>query len=104
MSRLEEVEAEIISADGAYHDGAWIGPESLRYLARTLAVEVDARDKIISDLLAMLKPGVAPNPADAKYNPTRWLDWTNYQYDSNRHSRMVTLYNRALEIAGRENV
>ena len=41
MSRREEVEASIIGADGAYHESAWLGPESLRHLARTLAAEVD---------------------------------------------------------------
>jgi len=104
MSRLEEVEARIISADGAYHDGAWIGPESLRHLARTLAAEVDelreelkavregkteldgimeAMTKganeadIITKLLAILKPD--------KHRPS-------WEHDE---------YRRACEIAGR---
>jgi len=77
MSRLEEVEARIISADGAYHDGAWIGPESLRHLARTLAAEVDARDAVIAELMAMLKPD--------KHRPS-------WEHDE---------YRRACEIAGR---
>lgn len=95
MRRREEVEAKIISADGEYCDGAWIGPESLRYLARTLADEVDAlrkenerikqnygcarhqnttqfcvevaeRDAVITKLLAMLEPGEKPDYPDAR--------------------------------------
>ena len=77
MSRRDEVEAEIISADGQYCDGAWIGPESLRHLVRTLAAEVDQRDATITVLLEMLGP--------EKHRPS----WEHEAYA------------RALEIAGR---
>ena len=88
MSRLEEVEAEIISADGSYHDGAWIGPESLRHLASTLAAEVDARDEVIAEILALLKP---------KGEAMKYMLGDQKIY----HEPAAHLYARACEIAGR---
>ena len=54
MSRRDEVEASIIGADGAYHERAWLGPESLRHLARTLAAEVDELTARRMETIAMI--------------------------------------------------
>lgn len=54
MSRLEETESVINCTDWC---NGWEGEaRSMHHIARTLAAEVDARDEVITKLLAMLKP------------------------------------------------
>lgn len=76
MSRLEEVEASIKWIMSAGMTGGAITP-NMRDLCRTLAAEVDARDAVITKLLAMLKP--------EKHRPS-------WEHEA---------YSRACEIAGR---
>lgn len=54
MTRLDEVEAEIADLDDSYSARTYT--DSYADLARTLAAEVDARDAVITELLAMLEP------------------------------------------------
>lgn len=85
MSRQEEVKAEI----SAYcSDGDTMQIGCLRTLARTLAAEVDARDEVITKLLAMLRP---------KGEPMKYM-LGDQMVD---HEPAARVYARALEIAWR---
>lgn len=59
MSRREEVEASIKWVMSAAISGSPTKPGIIE-LARTLADEVDAERAIVTKLLEMLEPGVAP--------------------------------------------
>ncbi len=84
MSRRDEVEAEI---KNAYEYMAY--PAGVAFeLARTLADEVDDRDRIITELLAMLKD----NKPGRIHGVTYYTDAQNKQAE---------LYARACGIAGR---
>lgn len=89
MSRLEEVEARLehtADADWSIADEA----AEYRHLARTLAAEVDARDDVITRMLAILEPGpeLIAN-AQMDFQAAFELNVTGSFYD------------RACEIAGR---
>jgi hypothetical protein len=61
MSRLDEAKKKIeYMLDAPSHQIEECFEESMA-LARTLAAEVDARDAVITELLAMLKPGKFPS-------------------------------------------
>ncbi len=86
MSRLEEVEARLAHTV----DSGWPSSDAAaeyRHLCRTLAAEVDARDAVIAEILAMLKP--IPEPI--RETEIILAQWRNQVY----------LYTRACEIAGR---
>lgn len=94
-------EARIADLEGKLEDirmniGCARGQRTTQYCA-----ELAGRDKVIADLLAMLEPGPAPNPADAKYNPTYQMNITNYQFDLYKKGCQIDTYNRALEIVAR---
>ena len=88
MTRLEEVEASIKWIMSAGMTGGAITP-NMRDLCRTLAAEVDARDEVITRLLEMLLPGVAP-----PHDPCGCVECKRHEINEGR-------YRRALEIAGR---
>lgn len=81
MSRLEEVEASIPLT-------RWRGMEYREQCIRTLAAEVDARDEVITKLLAMLRP---------KGEPMKYM-LGDQMVD---HEPAARVYARALEIAWR---
>lgn len=89
MSRLEEVEASIKWIMSAGMTGGAITP-NMRDLCRTLAAEVDARDAVIAEILAMLEP----MPQEKFYT-------LRYAEDIIHEDCCRELHRRACEIAGR---
>lgn len=83
MSRREEVKNKLISCRNVIDRGT---------LARTLADEVDAERAIVTKLLEMLEPGVAPPKS---HQSCSCVDCRQHEINEGR-------YNRALEIAGRK--
>lgn len=76
--------------------------EEYHALARRLAAEVDARDAVIAELLAMLELGEKPNCMDSKYNPASRV--SIYDADRMLHDARRAGYARAVAIAeGRGN-
>lgn len=87
MSRLEEVEASIKWIMSAGMTGGAITP-NIRDLCRILAAEVDARDEVIAEILALLKP---------KGEAMKYM-LGDQKID---HEPAAHLHARACEIAGR---
>lgn len=101
MSRREEVEAEIKQAkedQGNYIYDLW---EVTRDCAYSLASDIDARDRIITELLAMLKPGEPPCDCISEIGPRCYC---MNQGDATKVEAWWTTmchYRRACKIAGR---
>ncbi len=90
MSRREEVEKDIVWIESGGLDAEC---EQWPELARTLADEVDARDAVITKLLAMLADEAGPEPIAYTYpEDPHLLRWQTVN----------ELYARACEIAGRK--
>lgn len=62
-----------------------------------IAAEVDARDEVITRMLAILEPGPEPNCMDPKYNPSKRVSI----YDVVRmwHEHRSSIHARAVAIA-----
>jgi len=115
MSRREEVEAELEYLDNAFGIAADARSARRKVLTLTLADEIEAlrmaqgctrgqrttqycaeaadRDRVIGELLKMLKPEPIPLPYDMRGK--------NYWIESVRHDVLTDLYARACAIAGR---
>jgi len=90
MSRRDEVEA-IVKKHGNWEDEA----RALRKFSCTLADEVDARDKVIAELLALMEPG--PKPKYCSFDIHR-----QYRELYREWETKTDLHTKALAIAGRD--
>lgn len=92
MSRLEEVEATW-DHWGCVKTNTEVCGLALEQ-ARTLAADVDARDEVIAEILAMLKPGEMPKYCSFDFQHKYRELYKEWQWKTALHAR-------ACEIAGR---